>query len=52
MTSRDVQVRMPGGVLEVHVGEDWDLVLRGPVEAVYEAELTEEMLHRLRGLLP
>ena len=31
---------------------DWDLVLRGPVEAVYEAELTEEMLHRLRGLLP
>ena len=50
VTSRDVEVRMPGGTLEVHVGEQWDLVLRGPVEAVYEGELVEEMMDRLRSL--
>ena len=41
---------MPGGTLEVHVGEQWDIVLRGPVEAVYEGELVEEMVDRLRSL--
>lgn len=48
VSSREVEVRMPGGTLHVRVGEDWELVLRGPVEAVYEGELLPEMLERLR----
>ena len=50
VSSREVEVRMPGGVLEVRVGEAWDLVLRGPVEAVYEGEFLVEMLNRLSDL--
>ena len=50
VNGREVQVRMPGGTLEVRVGEAWDLVLSGPVEAVYEGVLAEEMMARLRGL--
>jgi diaminopimelate epimerase len=50
VTSRDVEVRMPGGTLQVRVGENWDLVLLGPVEAVYEGELSEEMVNRVRDL--
>ena len=48
--SRQVQVRMPGGTLDVRVGDAWDLVLRGPVEAVFEGEILPEMLERLRDL--
>lgn len=50
VNAREVEVRMPGGTLEVRVGEGWDLVLRGPVEAVYEGELVDEMMNRLRRL--
>lgn len=50
VAGREVEVRMPGGVLEVRVGEGWDLVLRGPVEAVYQGEVEAEMEERLRAL--
>lgn len=49
VTGRDVEVRMPGGSLHVHVGEDWDLLLRGPVEVVYEGTLSDDMVGKLRG---
>jgi diaminopimelate epimerase len=50
VTERQVEVRMPGGSLHVHVGDDWSLVLRGPVEAVYHGRLTDGMRRRLQGL--
>jgi diaminopimelate epimerase len=50
VSEREVAVRMPGGTLHVSVRDDWSLLLRGPVEAVYRAELTGEMVARLRGL--
>ena len=47
VSSHDVEVRMPGGTLHVHVEDDWMLTLRGPVEAVYEGVLSGEMLSRI-----
>jgi diaminopimelate epimerase len=50
VAERQVEVRMPGGALRVEVGDDWSLVLLGPVEGVYRGELTEGMMARLREL--
>jgi diaminopimelate epimerase len=50
VSSRDVEVRMPGGTLRVQVRDDYTLLLRGPVEDVYQGRLTPGMLARLRGL--
>jgi len=50
VSERQVAVRMPGGTLHVHVGDDWSLVLRGPVESVYRGTLAEGMLRRLEIL--
>lgn len=47
---REVEVRMPGGTLHVTVREDWSLLLRGPVEGVFDGELSEGMVRRLREL--
>lgn len=47
---RQVAVRMPGGTLDVTVGDAWDLVLRGPVESVCRSRLTEEFLAQLKEL--
>jgi diaminopimelate epimerase len=47
---RDVEVRMPGGSLQITVGEDWDILLRGPVEGIYHADATRAFLNRLEGL--
>jgi diaminopimelate epimerase len=50
VSERRVEVRMPGGALQVHVRDDWSLVLRGPVESVYRGTFTEGMLRRLEIL--
>jgi diaminopimelate epimerase len=50
VAERQVTVRMPGGDLSVEVRDDWSLLLRGPVEAVYRGELTGGMIDRLRSL--
>jgi len=50
VAERTVQVRMPGGSLQVEVRDDWSLVLLGPVEGVYRGELTAGMIARLREL--
>jgi diaminopimelate epimerase len=50
VSERQVEVRMPGGTLRVHVRDDWSLVLRGPVESVYRGTLTEGMRRRLEML--
>ncbi len=47
---RQVAVRMPGGTLDVTVGDAWDLVLRGPVESVCRSRLTEGFLAQLKEL--
>lgn len=47
---RRVTVRMPGGSLVVTVGEEWDLVLLGPVESVFNASATEGFARRLKEL--
>lgn len=47
---RQLEVRMPGGPLYVHVRDDWSLLLRGPVEGVYRGSFTPGMLARLRAL--
>lgn len=50
VSAREVTVRMPGGALHVTVRQDWGLLLRGPVEAVYAGRLTDGMLARLRAV--
>lgn len=50
VSERRVAVRMPGGRLDVHVRDDWSLVLRGPVESVYRGALTDGMRRRLETL--
>jgi diaminopimelate epimerase len=50
VSERQVEVRMPGGALQVHVRDDWSLVLRGPVESVYRGIFTAGMLRRLETL--
>ncbi len=48
--SRELRVHMPGGTFEVGVGEDWSVVLRGPVESVYRAEASPGLLRRMEEL--
>lgn len=50
VSTRQVEVHMPGGSLEVEVRDDWSILLRGPVEGVYRGELTQGMLRRLKAL--
>jgi diaminopimelate epimerase len=47
VVERTLAVRMPGGVLEVEVREDWSVRLRGPVEDVFQATLSEAMRRRV-----
>ena len=52
VSERQVTVRMPGGTLQVEVGTDFSLELRGPVETVCRAELTDGFVRRLGAGLP
>lgn len=47
---RSVRVRMPGGTLHVTVSPEWDVMLRGPVESVYRADLSPGFLRRLQEI--
>ncbi len=47
-TGRDVAVHTPGGILRVHVGEDYDLRLTGPVEETCRGTFSPDLLGRLR----
>jgi hypothetical protein len=40
---------MPGGMLEVTVGEGYAMRLRGPVEEVTSGVFSADLLRRLRG---
>jgi diaminopimelate epimerase len=50
VSTREVEVRMPGGSLQVVVNDDWTVVQRGPAEAVFRGGLTPGLLRRLEGL--
>lgn len=45
-----VKIHMDGGELDVHVSRGLDIVLRGPVEEVYEGELIAAFVATLPGL--
>jgi diaminopimelate epimerase len=42
----DIRVEMPGGCLQIGVGDDFDLTMLGPVEKVVSGMLSEEFLRR------
>jgi diaminopimelate epimerase len=44
---RRLEVRMPGGSMEVEVRDDWSIRLRGPVEDVCTGRLSDGMVARL-----
>ena len=44
-----IAVTLDGGVLEVEVGEDLEVVLTGTAEPVFEGELSPELLRRLEA---
>ena len=44
-----ITVTMPGGSFTVGVTRDLDVVLRGPVEEIFEGRLSSELARALRG---
>jgi len=44
LCDRSVAVRMPGGLLAIEVGEDYEMRMTGPVAKVAEGVLSEELL--------
>ena len=50
LVDRDVHVTMPGGELQVTVGEGYAMRLRGPVEEVMSGDFSDDLLaHLLLG---
>lgn len=47
LTDRNVSVNMPGGSLEITVGENWEIKMRGGVEEVYTGTLSSDIISRL-----
>ncbi|HZP95482.1 MAG TPA: diaminopimelate epimerase [Candidatus Limnocylindria bacterium] len=50
LVDRDVVVTMPGGDLDVTVGDGYAMRLRGPVEEVMSGDLSAELVDKLVGL--
>ncbi len=50
LTQKRVQITMPGGNLDIMVGEDWSITMRGEVEEVFTGVLSPDILHKLRRL--
>ena len=48
-TNRKLRVLMPGGHLDINVGEDWSITMRGEVEEVFAGILSDDLLYRLRN---
>ena len=47
LVDRDVTVTMPGGELQVAIGEDYAMRLRGPVEEVIVGDFSADLLRHL-----
>ena len=52
LTDRKLRVLMPGGHLDINVGEDWSITMRGEVEEVFSGILSDDLLYRLRNPSP
>ena len=52
LVDRDVTVTMPGGELEVTVGEGYAIRLRGPVEEVMVGDFSPDLLRHLQDAQP
>jgi len=44
MLGKDVILKMPGGTLQVQIGDDWHLDLIGPVEEICEGAISKELI--------
>ncbi len=49
LTDRKLKVLMPGGALDINVGEDWAITMRGEVEEVFSGMLSDDLLYKLRN---
>jgi diaminopimelate epimerase len=47
LTGRNVRVKMPGGELEIEVGDDWEIKMTGEVRQIAEGVLSEELVEEL-----
>jgi diaminopimelate epimerase len=47
LVDREVTVRMPGGRLEITVGEDYEMRMRGPVEEITAGDFSADLLRLL-----
>ncbi|HEU5286902.1 MAG TPA: diaminopimelate epimerase, partial [Candidatus Limnocylindria bacterium] len=52
LVDRDLTVTMPGGDLEVTVGDGYAMRLRGPVEEVMTGDLSPDLLAKIRAASP
>lgn len=48
LADRNVVIRMPGGNLEIVVGEDWEIRMRGEADEVFTGKLSEDFLTTLK----
>lgn len=44
LTDRNIAIQMPGGILKIEVGEDWNIRMTGEVREVAYGVLSEELL--------
>ena len=50
LTDRSVEVSMPGGRLDITVGDDWSIAMSGEVEEVFSGTLSGDVLRRIGEL--
>lgn len=50
LTDRSIGVSMPGGRLDITVGDDWSIAMRGEVEEVFSGILSGDVLRRIGEL--
>lgn len=49
LTDRRLRVMMPGGRLDINVGDDWSITMCGEVEEVFSGILSDDLLYKLRN---
>lgn len=45
--NNDVEILMPGGILKIHIDDNWDITLCGEAKQVAEGVLSEEFINEL-----
>lgn len=49
LTSNDVKVYMPGGVLDINIRDDWSIKMRGEVEEVSSGTFSKDFLNKIKN---